>query len=302
MLMVHPDKSNLPPDYFMFYKKAYEIIVNHVRDNIGVAPLQSDYSHQQDTHSSRPVYMAPQQDPAMATQINANMTSMKKGEFNQKFNTIFDENAGMVYNEKRNAWFVADAPSPLQYEGKVSVGTMGTAFSDLKRRQQQHAMVQYTGVRELATSSGGLAVGNYHETERRRGMVGGEDDEADDVEDVYISSDPFSKLKFDDLRKVYRDQTVFAVGEDDYNPQMSTTHEQMKQLRAMGIDPLNKAEAERVLEQQNREYLERMAKKKHRTEMQLQHAEELNQRVQSQFLLLGRGASAPNEFPPASRW
>lgn len=293
MLMVHPDKSNLPPDYFMFYKKAYEIIVNHVRDNLGEAPVQSAYTHQVDTNTSRPVYVpATTHDPAIAKQINA---TMKRGEFNQQFNSIFDENASVVYNERRNAWFQSDTPTPLHYDGKVSQGNMGTVFSDLKRKQQQQAMVQYTGVRELSASSGSLGVGNFHETVRRKGMTNGiddDEDEGDDVEDVYISSDPFSKLKFDDLRKVYRDQTIFNVGEEDYNPNSVYSHEQMKQMRASVIDPYEKREAERMLEQQQHAYLEKMAKKKHRTEMQLQYDEELNQRIQSQFLLLGTSASS----------
>lgn len=290
MLMIHPDKSNLPPDYFIFYKKAYEIIVNHVRDNLGEAPLQSAYSHQLETTTSQPVYIPPSQDKAIASQINATMSSMKKGEFNQQFNHIFDENAGVVYNEKRNAWFQADAPVSLQYDGKVTQGNMGTAFSELKRKQQQQAMVQYKGVREVSTASGGLSVGNFHETVHRKGLMLNEEEEEEEVEDVYVSSDPFSKLKFDDLRKVYRDQTIFNVGEDDYKPN-AHSHEQLKQMRSSVIDPYEKREAERILEQQHQSYLEKMAKKKHRSEMQMQYNEDLNQRLQSQFLLLGSSSA-----------
>jgi len=27
VLMLHPDKSRLPPEYFIFYKKAFEVVV-----------------------------------------------------------------------------------------------------------------------------------------------------------------------------------------------------------------------------------------------------------------------------------
>ena len=32
VLKMHPDKSRLPPDYFLFYKKAYEIIYQYYEE------------------------------------------------------------------------------------------------------------------------------------------------------------------------------------------------------------------------------------------------------------------------------
>ena len=29
VLRMHPDKSRLPPDYFLFYKKAFDLVVNY---------------------------------------------------------------------------------------------------------------------------------------------------------------------------------------------------------------------------------------------------------------------------------
>ena len=33
VLMLHPDKSKLAPDYFLFYKKALDIVFNYYQNN-----------------------------------------------------------------------------------------------------------------------------------------------------------------------------------------------------------------------------------------------------------------------------
>jgi hypothetical protein len=33
VLMLHPDKSKLPPEYFLFYKKAFEVVVQFYENN-----------------------------------------------------------------------------------------------------------------------------------------------------------------------------------------------------------------------------------------------------------------------------
>ena len=41
VLMTHPDKSRLPADYFLFYKRAFEIVVGFYEENAKVGkPVQ----------------------------------------------------------------------------------------------------------------------------------------------------------------------------------------------------------------------------------------------------------------------
>lgn len=288
MLMIHPDKSNLPPDYFTFYKKAYEIIVNQVRNQLGQAPIQNEYSHSNHTETATPVYTPVYHTDEQTTQqIRSQVASMKKKDFNSHFNQMYDEHAGVVFDERRNAWFTMEngGGNVLHYNGKVNGGNMVDAFSAMKKQQQQHALVQYRGVRELQSSSG-VAVGNYHENVRRKGATNMEDSDEEDVDDVYISSDPFSKLKFDDLRKVHKDQTIFNIGEDDYRAN-EYTQEQYKAMRSTVIDPMDKSAANAYLETQQNEYFNKMARRQHRSEMQIRQNEEINRQVMSQFLQIG---------------
>ena len=36
VLKMHPDKSRLPPDYFLFYKKAFDMIVQYYNDSVKI--------------------------------------------------------------------------------------------------------------------------------------------------------------------------------------------------------------------------------------------------------------------------
>ena len=104
-----------------------------------------------------------------------------------------------------------------------------------------------------------------------------------------MTSDPFSKLKFDDLRKVHKDQTVFVVSERDiekvpvYNSVDQYNRERSKQMAA----PLEKAEAERMLSEQDRIYRESMMKKEHAANLRSMEYEKKNKSVLANFLRLG---------------
>ena len=95
VLMIHPDKSNLPSEYFLFYKKAYEIIYHFFEENIkqskAVPTEKMEYDAMNTSHE-------------MKSQINKSISSMKSGEFNKKFNEVFDKNMSKSI-ENKNEWF-----------------------------------------------------------------------------------------------------------------------------------------------------------------------------------------------------
>ena len=76
----------------------------------------------------------------------------------------------------------------------------------------------------------------------------------EDFEEGYKTSDPFSKsLKFDDIRRVHRDETVIPVELRDNMPQMSL--KDYKSHREANLTPIDKNKAERMwaLEKQQQE-------------------------------------------------
>jgi hypothetical protein len=192
VLMTHPDKSHLPPDYYIFYKKAFDLVVayygytHQVEDS---AKKMEEGAHSNYTYS-----------PPEEVQEKSHDFTRRGGdkEFHSEFNRLFDENMKPVVDESKYEWFRKDEPA-LSAEGKVTQANMGSVFEHLKKQQQQQGLVRYTGVKELQHNLGTQLYGDE-----------------DDQEGVYVSSDPFSKLRFDDLRKVHKDQTIFTVSDAGY--------------------------------------------------------------------------------------
>ena len=95
-------------------------------------------------------------------------------------------------------------------------------------------------------------------------------------------------MKFDDLRKVHKDQTIFAVSERDFSkvPQYSSVDHFVRERGKTSTAPLEKEESERILNLQNQQFRERMIKKEHASNLQTMRYEEKNKAVMSAFLQL----------------
>lgn len=266
--MVHPDKSNLPPDYFLFYKKAFELILEFYKTN----------SRQHQTVPEEPIQYKPiyQTDKQTSNQIQGVAKTMNSGQYQQEFNRLFDEHMYRKPDESKNQWFKEDNPT-FQYQGKVSAGNMSNVFQDIKREQQNNMLATYRGVREM--NSSGNAVSSFYDEDE------GEND------GVYISSDPFSKLKYDDLRKVHKDQTIFAVSENDINnmKQYSSVEEYSSARSIQNLTPLEKQQAEMAFANRERERQEMMMKRQHQSNLQSMEFAKKNQMIQARFLQLGNG-------------
>ena len=110
----------------------------------------------------------------------------------------------------------------------------------------------------------------------------------DDEEDQsYTQSDPFSKLKRDDLRKVHKDEAAFAVSEKDASKAKACgSTEQLTQARGAKIDPLGKPESEQMLQQQYHQHRQRMQQNQYNAYQDTMRNEEKNKKILANFLLL----------------
>jgi hypothetical protein len=130
-------------------------------------------------------------------------------------------------------------------------------------KQTQKAMVVHKEVEPLQVSTGT----SYF-------------DEDEDM-DKYSDCDPFSKLKYDDLRKVYRDQIVLPSSEKDFlkKPQYSLEQYARKRDSELGV-PLSDVEAERQLALQRNVMEQRHLQKMYNSQKQLL----VNEEKQSEFM------------------
>jgi hypothetical protein len=255
VLMLHPDKSRLSSDYFIFYKRAFEVIVQFyeekTRQNRTVPTEEVKYS---------PMNTSQQK----SKQVNEVIKNMKKSEFQNKFNEMFEQNMKTAPDPKRNEWFKKEDPI-FDINEKVSTQNMGQVFDTIKQRSM--GLVQYKGVQSLNSGSGT----NIY------------DDEDDNS---YVVCDPFSKLKYDDLRKVHKDQTVLAVSEKDFQkvPQYSSVDHFMRERGNQNLTPLEKTQAEKMMEIQQKEHEKMIMKKQYNASLKTMEYEEKNKQVLSNFL------------------
>lgn len=279
VLKTHPDKSKLPPDFFLFYSKAFKIIVDFYNDqqriNKEVPKMKIDYDKEADSFF--------EYNPAVLDKVS----SMPANNFNRVFNDLFEKNQMGKQIVNRNEWFSKEGGEGENGSGvfngmKVStVSAMNKTFEQIKEKQQ--GMVVYRGVRELPFSAGISSSNLYEDIEG--------DEATEDGGDAYIETDPFSKLKFEDIKKVHKNETVFAVGEKDYE-KVTKYHsvEQYNVARNMNDVSLEtEQENRRILEQREREFQNKMIHKQYQAKKKEIETSNKNKSVLSYFLQLDNG-------------
>ena len=258
VLMTHPDKSKLEPKYFLFYKKAFDIVVkfyeNQNKQNAIIPSEKQNYEVGHHHHNKE-----------TTLQVSKNIQAMNKEKFNEKFNELFDKNMVNKPNIERNQWFTDETPI---YETNETVNSQNMGQIIDKMRDDQSGLVKYRGVENLMNNDFGNSIYD------------------DENNDTYVTSDPFSKLKFDDLRKVHKDQTVFGVSEKDIHKvqQYTSVDHMMRERGKQSLTPLEKQESERILAQQNTQYQEQMMQKEYADKLKTMQYEEKNKKVLATFM------------------
>ena len=262
VLMLHPDKSKLDAKYFLFYKKAFDVIIqfydNQNRQNRNVDSKNLAYD---------PNYG--ELNKGTSQQISKTVQNMKSETFQEKFNQLFESNhMGNQPDPTRNEWFTQEQSEFNISDEKLSKQMMNEKFQTIK--QQSNGLVRYNGVQNMNQDN---AINNH---------LYEEDDNS------YVTSDPFGKLKFDDLRKVHRDQSVLAVSENDiHNIQTYRNVEEFNQARNQhSYDPMEKQHADKLLQEQEQAMRNKMMQREYRAKLELEQNEAKNKAVLSSFLML----------------
>ena len=260
VLATHPDKSKLTSDYFLFFKKAFDIVVqfynNQHKQDIDLTNTNTVYSTDGFKNENKHT----------TNSMNKLVDDMGEAQFNNKFNTLFEKNMVKKSDNEKNSWFTSEK-EVYEINERVTAGNMGKVIDNIRSNQQ--ALVKHNDVQVLYSNNN--TNNNFHE---------------DDDDDSYVVSDPFSKLKFDDLRKVHKDQTVLNVSERDYDnvKKYASIDHFMRERGNQSLTPLEKQQAEKLLEKQDRTYRERMMHKQYESNLKTNLYEEKNKQVMANFL------------------
>jgi hypothetical protein len=194
--------------------------------------------------------------------------------FNEKFNELYETNMAKKTDPSKHDWFRQESAQDDFAGRNINSKNMGEAIEEIKVRQGLNQMSVYNGVKEIRSTGFGTS---YYE-------------DADDSQNTsYVECDIFSKLKFDDLRKVHRDQTVFAVSEKDFSKvtQYKNVDQYVNAREQNKGAAMSKELSGAVLEKQQREY-ERAMMQKQQRDLLLQREYEAKQKaVQAAFMRIG---------------
>lgn len=288
VLQLHPDKSRLPPEYFLFYKRAYEKIVELYEDlDRQNRPMTKEATvYNSEVYGSNGRDSVFEFDKNIKRQIDADARESAR-KFNQKFNDLFEKNMRQAPDPQKNKWFTSeegdtDAPYKAPESG-VSANNIGRIIEDMKGAAaaagKSTALIQRArGARE-----------HYHATIGAASLY---DDDATDEDATYISTNNlFGGLKFDDIKKVHRDETIIPVGTaseiaTETAARAITMDDFIAQREKSAAPPMAKYEAERILAEKEKRDRARIMEQHHRANLRADEYGAKSREVLSHMLRL----------------
>ena len=223
MLKTHPDKSGLGKEVFLFFKKAYNILskIYYFRHRKKECAHQTDYVAEVNTEHS-----------ALLKKLDGR--SVK--EFNKWFNNMFEKTR--VSDNENDKGYGEWYKNYHDIEQKnVSLSDFGREFE--KKKRECKSLVVHDDVQEMGGQNG------YNLSR--------------DAPTEY-SSDIFSKLKYEDLKKAHTETVVPVTREDFENKKQFSSVDEYKRYRA-------ESRTNPISLQQSQQYLQDRATRNNETEV-----------------------------------
>lgn len=225
VLLSHPDKSGLPPEYFHFFTQAYRML-----EQIAVINKKAT----SEKHNSRDLDNYREEVHQTMTRNYQNQLSSGRtkeeidAEFRENFNREFEKINQDILPQNTGgyeSWLRANDPHiPLEEHKQY--------FSQKKKEiseRERYALSQY-GIRDarVETSSSMTASQLAEEPEE-------------------YSSGLFSSLCYTDLKKTYSEQFIPVTEEDYHSKRKYNNVDELIQERGLQTTPLTKAQSEQIL-------------------------------------------------------
>ena len=181
VLMTHPDKSGLNKDYFLFFTSAYKLIYNLY-----------DFRYKSTNNNTKYTEYILEKNEDNEKLLDA-YNIQNKPDFNKWFNDMFETSQIPDLNKSAGygSWLVSDEDIETQIATK---NTMNSIIEDKKTKMR--SLIIHNQYKEITNTSSLY-------------------DLTTEQPDTY-SSDIFSKLSYEDLKKAHT-ESVVPVTIDDYN-------------------------------------------------------------------------------------
>jgi len=189
VLKMHPDKSKLPKEYFLFFSKAFKLLkkiydYTHKKES---CVLETNKTHGYDNTDYEVVDIS-------------KMSEKEKKSFQKKFNEMFDK--VKIFDEEQDNgysdWFKNEQTT--QHTKVNNVRDLNDYITKQKEEQRNNYLITYTGIQEMNSNFTNQQV-------QGSGLIREKPSE--------YGSTIFSKLQYEDLKKAHT-ETVVPVTEQDF--------------------------------------------------------------------------------------
>ena len=264
VLKTHPDKSNLDPEYFRFYSKAYKMLYTiwefRKRGDIDNDNKNTEYSNDIADEEKKVLL-----DKFFET--NSKLKSDKSKDFNRWFNEQFDKNK--LYNEGEQKgyenWLRSDEDVDTT-SANVTMSTMAQEFD--KKKSQMRSLIVREEVMDFSS----------------RGMNGC--DLSTDAPGSF-NSDMFSSLPYQDLHQAHTESVIPVTDEDYENKQkFNNVNEFVSYRNTQDTKPLSEMQALEYLNNRNKKDDEMATSRAYQLAKQTELAKQKNNEFWSGLMLL----------------
>lgn len=218
VLLLHPDKSNLKKEYFLFFSKAYKILYQMYEFKKKTVKRESDnYSDHVD--DVKPIN-------------NFNKMFKTAQDFSGWFNKTFEELK--ISDEQNdngyNSWLKEEI------NDNVSVSSTRHMHEEIEsRKKKMKELIPYKGIQDimLNLSTGGSELDRSKQT-------------------YYGNSEIFSKLPYEDLKTAHT-ETLIPVNDEDYNNKKKYANiQEYNEDRKQNIEVISQQQSEKILNQKRK--------------------------------------------------
>ena len=189
VMLMHPDKSGLEKEYFLFYCKAFRMLKD-------IYEIRNKRKNSLNNENSKIEYLADDEDDKGKRLLVENLLKKDKEDFHIWFNKSF-EKINIVEEERKNGygeWFKSNDDIDTT---ETTYNMMNQKISE--KKEKLSAIIKKTDIMET---------GQYLSSQNYKELDSG-------VPESY-SSNMFSSLPFEDLKKAHT-ETVVPVSDSDYN-------------------------------------------------------------------------------------
>ena len=211
VLMTHPDKSGLDKDYFLFFTSAYKLIYNLY-----------DFRYKSTNNNTKYTEYILEKNEDNEKLLNT-YNIQNKPDFNKWFNNMFETSQIPDLNKSAGygSWLVSDEDIETQIATK---NTMNSIIDDKKTKMR--SLIIHNQYKEITNTSSLY-------------------DLTTEQPDTY-SSDIFSKLSYEDLKKAHT-ESVVPVTIDDYNNRKQYNINELMNTRSIQDTERNSVEMQDVV-------------------------------------------------------